>query len=450
MDLAAIAGELLDAGQDLREPTLVTTPLHASAVDSILGYSRSEVLETATVAWRAPGGADVFGFGSALSVTGPPDCSFETALPAMRRWLATSRSSGVPHEARTRLFAGARFAPSGGSKHSPWDTFGGWGFGAPVFLVTSDEDQSSGSASLVLHPGAEREEIVHRLDKALHPSPQRRHVQGKWPQEDASPERWQMMVEEALREIEAIKYRKVVLARSRTLTLNAPVESGRVLDRLGSQYPGCFLFKWTSGESTFLGATPELLCRVKNGRIETASLAGSRHRGSTPERDEELRQELLGDKKERSEHAIVTESILARIAGIAENVQAPREPDVAQLANIQHLFTPIQAMPAGGRDILDFVVALHPTPAVGGHPSSEALDAIARIERLDRGWYAGPIGWVDAAGNGEFAVALRSAVLSGSTAMLFAGAGIVEGSDPSREWTETDLKLRPLTEAILG
>lgn len=450
IDLDAVAGALINAGQGLGEAAIVTVALPGDVMETLSRRPRAEMLEAATVAWRAPDGLELLGLGSALTVTGPVDCSFGAALPQMRRWLATTRGDGVAEQARLRLFAGARFAPSAAGGTGAWEGFGGWSFGAPVFLLARDGDRVDGSVSLVLGPSSRRDEVVRSLRAALEaaPAPHRPEPGGECG--DAAPERWNAMVEQALREIRAGDYRKVVLARSRTLALPGRLEAGRVLEQLGARYPRCFLFKRTARGSVFAGATPELLCRIRNGHFEAASLAGSRPRGETPEADEALRQGLLNDEKERREHAVVTESILDRINGIAHAVRAPSGPGVAQHANIQHLFTPIEAVPAVGRDILDFVIALHPTPAVGGYPAAEAIDAIARLEGLDRGWYAGPVGWVDTCGDGEFAVALRSALLSGDRATLYAGAGIVEGSDASREWAETGLKMRPLLEAIGG
>ena len=177
------------------------------------------------------------------------------------------------------------------------------------------------------------------------------------------------------------------------------------------------------------------------------ALAGSIRRGQTLAEDEDLGDRLLNSPKERQEHQFVIQAIADHLDASVSDLVV-EETGLLKLSNIQHIFTPISGRKKGNAHILDFVEALHPTPAVGGLPSGPGLEYISRSEPVSRGWYAAPVGWFDTVGGGEFVVALRSAVTDGSRTRLYAGAGIVAESDPAREWQETELKFRPMMEAV--
>jgi isochorismate synthase len=277
-------------------------------------------------------------------------------------------------------------------------------------------------------------------------------------------------INHALEGIEAGQLDKVVLARSLRVDHDGRLDIPGFLRRLSVLYPSCTLVAMGRGDDTFLAATPETLIRVQNDRIETAALAGSAPRGRTPKEDEELARSLESSAKERAEHAHVVEALREVLGPLCLELEVKEEPGLRRLFGIQHLETPIsgrlrpmeadRAGDAGRNPLLRLVAALHPTPAVGGVPRDLAREWLRRYEGLDRGWYASPVGWLDAAGGGDFCVALRSALIqgggtksdrdSGSRAWLFAGAGIVAGSQPKQEIVETRVKLRallaPLTE----
>jgi isochorismate synthase len=178
------------------------------------------------------------------------------------------------------------------------------------------------------------------------------------------------------------------------------------------------------------------------------ALAGSFPRGATVGDDQALGAQLLASAKERHEHAVVVRNIRSVLADLCMRIEAPATPTLMKMRNVQHLFTPVTAQLRGNSSVLTLVERLHPTPAVGGWPREVALAFLREHEELDRGWYAAPIGWLDANGDGEFAVALRSALVDGTSATLFAGCGIVADSDPQSEYQETLLKLRPMLNAL--
>jgi isochorismate synthase len=233
---------------------------------------------------------------------------------------------------------------------------------------------------------------------------------------------------------------------SRSPSFDVPL----ALKRLRADYPSCFVFAVARGDHCFLGATPERLVRLRDGIVSTMCLAGSSARGATEEEDRRLGDALLASQKERAEHAVVVRALSEALADLCDEVAPISTPVLLKVRNIQHLLTTVVGRVADGRTILDLVERLHPTPAVGGYPRETALRLIRERERLDRGWYAGPIGWLDARGEGEFAVAIRSALLRGPEASLFAGCGIVADSNPDCEYEESCLKLRPMLSALTG
>ncbi len=250
------------------------------------------------------------------------------------------------------------------------------------------------------------------------------------------------------RAIEAGSVEKVVLARELALQAHGNFDETAALARLREEYPGCTIFAFRQGGACFMGATPERLVRVEGRKVRATCLAGSARRGTDQQDDEAVGSALRADGKERREHQHVVGMIAEALMPLCRDIDIPSEPVLMRIANVQHLFTPMEGTLSGDVGVLDLVERLHPTPAVGGMPRAEALRAIGEREHFDRGWYAGPVGWVAANGDGEFAVALRSALVTGSEARLFAGCGIVAGSDPQREYEESSLKLRPMLWAL--
>ncbi len=259
---------------------------------------------------------------------------------------------------------------------------------------------------------------------------------------------WEQIVDAALRRIDHGDFEKVVLARAFRVQGDRPFAPTSIVRRLRDAYTNCFIFAMVHGERCFLGASPERLVRVEDGLVAATCLAGSAPRGATAEQDEVLGNTLLASMKDRAEHAVVVSALCASLAEVCHEVTAPDRPTLMKMANVQHLYTPVQARIEDGMGILDVVASLHPTPAMGGYPREAALAFIREHEGLDRGWYAAPVGWLDGRGAGEFAVAIRSALLHGAQASLFAGCGIVAGSDPLSEYAESELKLRPLLDAL--
>jgi len=240
--------------------------------------------------------------------------------------------------------------------------------------------------------------------------------------------------------------RKVVLARAHRVHAGRSLE--QALRTLATDYPSCTLFALANREACFLGATPERLISLHDGVATTMALAGSAPRDPRAKEDERIAERLLHDPKERTEHDVVVTALRDGLAQVCTRVIADTAPRLEKLSNVQHLLTSLCGEVEAGRGVLDLVERLHPTPAVGGFPREAALEVIRHREQLDRGWYAGPIGWVDARGEGEFVVGLRSALVRGESATLFSGCGIVAESDPTTEYAEWGWKLTPMLAAL--
>lgn len=258
---------------------------------------------------------------------------------------------------------------------------------------------------------------------------------------------WRNRVHTALKEIETGELVKVVLSRRKVLHARGMFSLDAALQRLCTQYPECSVFAVCTPGSAFIGASPEDLAGVQQGNLSVACLASSTARGVSEEEDARMQEQLFKSRKERAEHEVVISMIAGEMNGLCTSVTQDIEPRIIKLKNIQHLLTRFNGVLKPGLDVVDAVGRLHPTPAVAGVPTGRGLNFINDIEG-DRGWYAAPIGWLDRNGEGEFTVAIRSALVDGNRAFLYAGCGIVTGSNPEREYEETELKFEPMLSAL--
>ncbi len=264
------------------------------------------------------------------------------------------------------------------------------------------------------------------------------------------PEHYEAAVARAVERIRAGELAKIVLAREVAVHAPQPHDVPAIHGILREGFPACFVFAVSRGDASFIAASPELLLRRDGLRASTLGLAGSMRRSADPAVDDHLGEQLLRSDKDREEHAIVVRRIERALRPHAVWVTSAPEPVVVRVANIQHLATPIRAQLAEPMSAIELAGALHPTPAVGGEPLAVAGPLIPALEGMDRGWYAGPVGWTDASEDGEFCVALRSALLDGSVARCFAGVGVVADSDPAAELAETEVKLQALLPVLAG
>lgn len=261
--------------------------------------------------------------------------------------------------------------------------------------------------------------------------------------------RWISRVEKAKQHIFDHDFEKIVLARTVELQSKHPLNPTLLSYHLRQSYPECYNFiVQVDDDTSFIGATPERLASFENGIFKTEGLAGSASRGKSASEDAAIAQSLMESEKDLEEHQFVVRDIDDSLAPYSYRVEFPNRPFIKKLNNVQHLFTPISATIKEGVQIHDLLQKLHPTPAVGGYPKVESVPHIQEIEQIERGWYSAPVGWYNLNGCGEFAVAIRSALLHKNRANLYAGCGIVGDSDPESEWRETIMKFQPMTNAL--
>jgi isochorismate synthase len=274
------------------------------------------------------------------------------------------------------------------------------------------------------------------------PAPTRFSVEGR-----VSRTEWTSQVNAILDAVDAGELAKAVLAREVVVHADAPFDTRVVVDRLRATQGGCVVF----AADGLVGATPELLVRRQGSSVTSRPMAGTIPRGGTDAGDSAAEAALAASVKDGLEHRLVVDAVVDGLRAGGVDVATVRGPDVARLATVSHLATTITGTvePRSALSALELALRLHPTPAVGGAPQDYALAMLEDLETFDRGRYAGPVGWVDAHGDGEWAVALRCAELEGGTARLVAGAGVVAGSDPDAEWAETQAKLEPMLRVLV-
>jgi salicylate biosynthesis isochorismate synthase/menaquinone-specific isochorismate synthase len=303
-------------------------------------------------------------------------------------------------------------------------------------VVDPDDDADLVVARLTERVGELRESAMPLLD----PDPvERTRVASAAP-----PSHYEQAVARAVERIRAGELEKIVLAREVRAHAARDHDPGAVLGALRELFPACYCWCIGTPEAAFLGASPELLVRRDGQRAQTVALAGTTRRSADPAVDDHLGEQLLNSAKDREEQAIVARRIERTLAPVSLWVAAADDPVIVKVHNVQHLATPIRAQLSDPLPVVELAGLLLPTPAVGGEPREAALPLIPALEGLDRGWYAGAVGWTDLAEDGEFCVALRCALLRGRVAHLYAGCGIVRDSDPAEELAETEVKLQAL------
>lgn len=377
-----------------------------------------------------------------------------------RRWrrLASEATCDAPDDrGRPRgsgpvAVGGFAFAPMGGTAPH-WGGFAPASLHVPEVAIARRDDDVRMTLHALARPTDSVEGLLARLDARceelrlaplplLDPDPVGRvRVASAMP-----PEHYEGAVARGVERIKAGDLQKLVLAREVQVHLGRgrSHDAGGVLGVLREAFPSCYVFAVGRGDATFLAASPELLVRRDGLRAGTLALAGSTRRSADPAVDDHLGEQLLRSEKDRGEQAIVTQRIERALEPVALWVTAADEPQVVKMANIQHLATPIRAQLAERVPAVELAGLLHPTPAVGGEPWAAAEPLIPALEGLDRGWYAGPVGWTDLNEDGEFCVALRCALLDGPVARCYAGVGVVRDSDPASELAETETKLQAL------
>jgi len=393
------------------------------------------------------------GLGTAIEVVSRGPDRFRDVAEGCARAMhdrSASEPDGLPAGAGPIWTAGFAFSPDGG-KEPIWSSLAPALAVMPEVAISRSDGSSFLTAVASTEPGRDPEESLERIRRRLaslqsapltpadpHPGASA-SIAGRHP-----PERYERIVAEAVERIAGGSVDKVVLARELTVEAASAHDPAALHGSLRDLFPACFCFCFGTPEAAFMGASPELLVRRSGAVAATVALAGTTPRSADPAVDDHLGEAMLRSPKVRDEHGIVVRRIERTLRPHAVWVHHESEPFVVKVGNIQHLATPIRAQLADAMSAVELAGRLHPTPAIGGEPRERALTMIDELEGIDRGWYTGPIGWMDAVEDGEFCVGLRSALLRDREAHLYAGCGIVADSDPAAELQESELKFEAL------
>jgi isochorismate synthase len=440
---------------------LVSATVEVDALDPSAVAFASRLASDRWFCWEQPdrGGFALAGVGAAWEIVSRGPDRFddvESGCAEIARDRIAAEPTDMPPGAGPMWVGGFAFSPEGG-RAPLWSSLppalvvmpelmlarvDGVSFLTLAAVVAPDRSHGEATARLRSRVAALREGPLPMLD----PEPA-----GETRIRSARPPRsFESAVELATARIRDGELEKIVLAREVVVEATSAHDTAALYGALREQFPSCFCFCVGTREAAFIGASPELLVRRNGAVAATAALAGSMRRSADPAVDDHLGEQLVRSAKDRNEHEIVARRIERTLRRHAVWVEAAREPELVRVANIQHLATPIHAQLAEPRSALELAGLLHPTPAVGGEPRDVATAAIEELEGMDRGWYAGPVGWMDTTEDGELCVALRSALVRDREAHLYAGGGIVAGSDPAAELQETEVKLEALLPLLAG
>ncbi len=472
LEAAAQAGPPVDpsagiGGSRQIAPLRVATQ-RITDLDPIAVVAAARELNLEAVLWLQPAdGVTLVGIGRAWAVEPAGDGRFAAAAEAWGTLLAgatlgglAAGRGGLPRGAGPILVGGLGFTGATPKADDAWGPFGAASLVLPGLVFARTPDGSFLTAAI--GPGGEQPSpraLARQWDRLADRAAELAPAPGAMVARPADaplllareqPDRadWERLVALIAGAVGRGRLDKVVLARRVDLRSPRELDPVNALRRLAAAGPESTTFAFARGGATFLGATPERLVRTEGRAFRTVAIAGSAARGRDAAEDARLAASLLASDKEREEHGVVVEMLRASLTPLVDRLDVATEPAILRLRDVQHLATTVEGTLRRGAGLLALAGRLHPTPAVGGEPRAAALDVIAEHEGFDRGWYAGPVGWVGADGDGEMVVALRCGLVAGQRATLFAGCGIVADSDPTREWEESRIKLRPVVSSL--
>lgn len=455
--------EAIELADDLGRPVLVSVSEDIEQIDPLRLFANSSGYASERWYWEHPE-EDL-----AIAVAGVADSKIV-------RWQARFSETKQAHHDLTssmildsigeaehpglRFFSAFSFDPERKPDRRIWKGFPAAFLMAPRVMLLKQNGRTSLIFTVSISARRDADTILRSLN-ALYERTWKsleREIQQTRPHVSTDPTDEDEQVSNAYRESvarasQAIRdgdFEKVVLARYRDISTSNYFDIPQTLNKLRTDYPGCYTFAVARQGSVFLGASPEQLIQQEQKQIRADSLAGSIRRGETPEEDAALADQLRNSQKDLHEHEICARAITEALEPLCAELNISDTPEILTFSNVHHLYTPVSGTLSNGSTLLDLVERLHPTPAVGGYPRAEAQAFIRENEPFDRGWYAAPVGWLDAEGNGEFIVALRSAIVAGQRARLFAGCGIMGESDPEQELAESNVKMRSMLGALQG
>ena len=443
---------LLSLGGDRRRLVSVTVPVDVA--DPAAAVFAARLASDRWFCWEEPdAGFAIVGLGAAHEAIsrGPSRFADVASVCAeLTRDRVRDEPDELPAGAGPVWVGGFAFDPEGG-REPHWSGFAPAAMILPEVAMHRRDGHTQLTLCAVVGPGTDSPAAARRIaarlaamDQAAIPLPDPHPTAEVVIESVLPPDHFETAVSSAVERIRAGELEKVVLAREVRVVAPRAHDAAATFGALRDAFPSCFCFCCGTPQGAFVGASPELLVRRSGASVATVALAGSTRRSADPAVDDHLGEQLRQSGKNQIEHRIVGRRIERLLRPHSVWVEAAPEPGLVKVANIQHLGTAIRAQLAEPRSAIELAGLLHPTPAIGGEPRDAASAAIPGLEHLDRGWYAGALGWMDAAEDGEFCVGIRSALLRDRTAHVFAGNGIVADSDPEAELAETELKLAAL------
>jgi menaquinone-specific isochorismate synthase len=457
-ELKAGIRSAINRSKKLNHSILVSEIHKIDFIDSLSFFnSGKELFHGERLYWKDPTEDTIIvGLGNAAQITS--DQSTDRFFNVEKKWKEILNESIIKDSHNESgvgptIFGGFSFDPLK-TRTKLWSKFSHSYFSLPRYMLTIKRGQAYLTTNILcthnddetladkLHQ--ERAELLTRIVEPRFEENTLNKI------EEINPNDWKLSVKKLVTDLKNGELKKVVLARELRLYFKERVQVEQVIHYLLKEQKESFVFALESNGDCFIGATPERLVKKEGSEVYSTCLAGSIARGKTSEEDQELGKKLLSDVKNLNEHQFVVDMIKEAMEDYCSELIIPKQPELMKMKYIQHLFTPVSGVIQDDRSLLQLVNHLHPTPALGGMPKLEALEKIREIEELDRGFYAAPIGWLDSKGNGEFAVAIRSGLIQGNEASLFAGCGIVENSDVEAEFLETRIKFRPMLNALGG
>ena len=449
----------INKARDLQNPILFSYSFNFLIRDLLPILSHPADKNTVRVYWEQPSkGIALAGLGSIIEFNDYDNMHSDKIHNQIKKIMEDSISISDSVVVGPKILGGYAFDKYAG-KDETWNGFPRTQFILPECLGTSTDDGTWLTISRIIYP----DDIVDKTyDKFIST---KKYYENRLPVtlppiSRSSVDKYKVIPDQekytesilsVLEKIKPNKLDKVVISRSHHVKVGNNFSGVSAMQIMRNAYPRCtsFFFSFPK-QGIFFGSTPERLISLKNKCIHTEALAGTIARGNNMEEDRNYADKLLASHKESEEHNFVLEQIIRKLNPIVSEIQYSSTPYVLKLKNVQHLKTSITGKINHDAHILTLVNRLHPTSAVAGTPTDKAMDIIRIVELHDRGWYSGPIGWIDQKGDGEFYVALRSALVRNEEAHIFAGGGIVSESHPFTEWEETELKLQPIISALSG
>ncbi|MFB1080330.1 isochorismate synthase MenF [Jeotgalibacillus sp. JSM ZJ347] len=436
-------------------PVLYSKTMEIESIDPLQFYEAGySIFNGSRSFWQDPKSELVFaGAGSAKTFYMKDSERFDSLSNQWKSYLKNAVIEKGDAWTGPVILGGFSFDPEK-KKSSEWSSFEQGYFQLPAFMLTVDQfGKTFLTVNVECKKGENAVQVWNQMQKQktalLTKSVSSIKDVNVCSIKEFEPAGWKSSLTSVVEQINRGEIEKVVLARKVKVAFDDKKRSDSVLEKLRDDQSESFIFSFESGDSCFIGATPERLIKKQQNKVLSTCLAGSIARGKTVEEDQQFGNDLLHDEKNLGEHEIVVRMISKSLEDLCSELSVPEQPVLMKMRDIQHLYTPVEGI-TDRASILEFVKELHPTPALGGTPTTEAMQIIREEEEMDRGFYAAPVGWLNAEGDGEFAVAIRSGLLSGEYAYLYAGCGVVKDSDAESEYQETLIKLRPMVRAVGG